>query len=109
MKVHPLWFVCLFVRVSLAVAIYLVNPFWNHTYVSLILFLMGAGFFYQGTFSSNDEIQFANVFWHDSRYIHGAFYLAAAYYLYYNDAKMASILVLSDICFSILYRIIQNK
>ena len=70
---------------------------------------MGTGFFYQGYFSSNNEIQIAKVFWHNARYIHGTFYLAAAYYLYLNNVNMACILLLTDICFSILYRIIYNK
>lgn len=107
MRVHPLWFICLLVRFVIAFAIY--KKSWNYKYISLILFLMGSGFFYKGIFSSNDEMQIAKVFWHDSRYIHGVFYLAAAYYLYYNHTNMALILILSDICFSILYRIIQNK
>ena len=109
MGVHPLWFICLLARFLIVVAIFQTNRYWNHTYVSLILFCMGGGFFYQGVFSSNDEVQIAKVFWHDSRYIHGAFYLASAYYLYNQNINMTSILLLSDICFSILYRLINNK
>jgi len=108
MSVHPLWFICLLARFLLAVAVYQANPFWNQ-YLSFILILIGAGFFYKGYFSSNDEMQIAKVFWHETRYIHGLFYLKSGFYLYHDNKNMASILILSDICFSVLYRIIQNK
>jgi len=69
---------------------------------------MGLGFIYQGYFSSNDEVQISKVFWHDSRYVHGVIYLLAAYYLFKNNINMNTILLLLDLCFSFLYRIINN-
>ena len=108
MDVHPLWYICILVRILIVVAIYQTNNYWNHKYVSLILFLMGAGFVYKGYFSSNREVQIAKVFWHDSRYIHGGIYMASAYYLCNKNITMSSILLLSDIFFSILYRVINN-
>ena len=62
MDVHPLWYICLLVRFLIVVAICQTNIYLNHKYVSLILFLMGAGFVYKGYFSSNNEMQIAKVF-----------------------------------------------
>ena len=71
--------------------------------------LISIGFIYQSIYSSNDTYQLSKVFWHDARIIHGILYLLATYYFYINDIKMTTILLIIDIVFSILYRIIKNK
>lgn len=110
MNINPLWLVCIIIRLSLAYIIRYINSKTNkyNKIISLILLVMGLGFIYQGYFSSNDEVQIAKVFWHDSRYVHGVIYLLAAYYLFKNNINMNTILLLLDLCFSFLYRIINN-
>jgi hypothetical protein len=70
---------------------------------------MGIGFMIKGYTGSNDEIQICKVFWHDTRYIHGMFYLLSSYYLYKKDIDMVSLLLLNDLIFSISYRLYTNQ
>ena len=106
MIIHPLWFLCLFVRLSLSYTIY--NNLYAE-YILPIIFLISTGFIYKGYTGSNNEKQIAKVFWHDSRYIHGLLYAIAFYYLYNNNYKMSSLFVLLDVLFSISYRLLFNK
>ena len=110
MKIHPIWLICIIVRLSIVFMISHINKNTNkyNKLFSLFLSIIGIGFIYQGYFSSNNEIQIAKVFWHDSRYVHGVIYLLAAYYLFKNNINMNTILLLLDLCFSFLYRIINN-
>ena len=110
MKIHPIWLICIIVRLSIVFMIRHINKNIDdyNKLVSLFLSIIGIGFIYQGYFSSNNEIQIAKVFWHDSRYVHGVIYLLAAYYLFKNNINMNTILLLLDLCFSFLYRIINN-
>ena len=71
--------------------------------------LLSIGFIYQTIYSSNDTFQISKVFWHDARIIHSIIYLLATYYFYINDVKMATILLITDIVFSIIYRIIERN
>jgi hypothetical protein len=113
MKINPLWWICLFVRISLIFIIrYLFNNFKNTTIYYLfviILFVIGTGFIYKGIYGSNNEIQFSKVFWHDSRIVHGVIYLLSVYYLVNGNINMNSILLFIDIVFSITYRFVMNK
>ena len=103
MNIHPLWFVCLLVRLLM---IYLINRFKRYKKIILgILVIFGLGFFYQGIFSSNKEKQVAKVFWHDVRFLHSFFMLSAAYYFYNDNLQMTSVMLLTNIAFSIIYRI----
>ena len=86
------------------------NKFKNYKkIITSILLLISIGFIYQSIYSSNETFQISKVFWHDARMIHGVLYLLATYYFYINDIKMTTILLITDIVFSMLYRIIKNK
>ena len=76
---------------------------------ALILGLMGIGFIYQAFFSSNKEIQFNKVFWHDTRITHGLLYLISIYYLFENNIDMNSVVLSLDIVFSLIYRFYFKK
>jgi hypothetical protein len=119
MNIHPLWFLCLSVRLFMIYIIwYLLNtPRITNTLTKkrikkiciIILFIIGLGFVRQGYFGSNNEVQIAKVFWHETRYIHGTIYLLSALYLLSNNLNVCLLLLGIDIIFSILYRIIFNK
>lgn len=114
MKIHPLWFICILVRILLIVSIlYFSNKSQNKKLVKilfcLLLLVIGLGFINKAVIGSNNEIQISKVFWHETRYVHGALYLLASIYLYNNNIKMTAILLTIDIIFSILYRIISKK
>lgn len=116
MKINPLWYVCLLVRVSIIFFLCFLsksNVFKKYPIVknvlSAVLFAMGAGFIYKGIFGSNNETQLSQVFWHETRFVHGALYILASYYLYQNNIKMNSLVLTTDILFSIMYRIYMNK
>ena len=110
MNINPKWSVCIIVRLSILYSIRYINSKTvdYNKIISIILSIIGLGFIYKGYFSSNNEVQIAKVFWHDSRYVHGILYLLAAYYLFKNNINMNTILLLLDLCFSFLYRIINN-
>lgn len=111
MNIHPLWIICICIRLLLTYIIYYTNKItkkYNKLF-SLLLIVIGLGFMYQKYFSSNNEIQIVKVFWHDSRCIHGLLYILSAYYLINNNENMTTILLLLDICFSFLYRVVYNK
>ena len=109
---HPLWFVCLFVRVSIIFIIrYLYYYKKNKLYKvipSIILLIMGLGFIYKSITGSNKEIQVKKVFWHEARLLHGIFYISASYYLYIDNLNMTTILLINDLLFSFTYRIINK-
>ena len=114
MKIHPLWFLCITVRILLILLIrYFYNNIKNKSLVKtislIILLSIGFGFIRKGLFGSNNEIQIAKVFWHETRYVHGSLYLLASMYLYKNNINMMSIILLVDIIFSFSYRFIMNK
>ena len=107
MNIHPLWSVCLLVRLSMAFIV--LNYKSLDKLMLVILSLIGISFLYRGYTGSNNEVQVAPVFWHDTRYAHGIFYLLAALYLFIGNSTIASIILASDVVFSILYRIITSK
>ena len=74
-----------------------------------ILLIMGLGFVYKGLTGSNNERQVNKVFWHETRYVHGMFYLLSSFYLYKNNVNITSLLLLSDVVFSFLYRFILKR
>ena len=112
MNIHPLWFICIFFRLSLIFVIRYIhtqNDDLIHKITASVLLVIGLGFTYQGYFGSNNEIQIANVFWHDARYIHAVFYILASIYLFRKNININTILLITDLIFSILYRLINNK
>ena len=104
MNIHPLWFICILVRFILILLIKKFNEKYPNICI-LILGLIGLGFIYKAYYSSNDEVQFAQVFWHETRYIHALFYIMATFYLYNKNINLCSLLLFIDIVFSISYRI----
>ena len=110
MNIHPLWAVCILVRLLLIITIR--YTYKNKLIKNIFLFILlaiGIGFIYKFIFGSNNEIQLNKVFWHDSRLLHGVLYLTASYYLYANNINLNSITLLLDIIFSFLYRFLLNK
>ena len=109
MVIHPFWYICLSVRIALIFFIRYLDKNKLRKVGGLILSLMGLGFIYQALFSSNKEIQFNKVFWHETRIIHGLLYLTSVYYLFDNNLEMNSIVLSLDIVFSLIYRFYFKK
>ena len=110
MNIHNIWFICILVRIFLIFIIRYFNKIKKlHITSSSILLFIGLGFIYNGYFGSNNEVQIAKVFWHETRFVHGTFYILASIYLFNNNLNINSLLLLSDLLFSILYRVLTNK
>ena len=113
MDIHHLWLVCILVRFSFIFIIRYVyeNTKENflHILLPFLLLLIGLGFFYKGFTGSNVEIQINKVFWHETRYVHGALYLLSSYYLWNKNLNMNSLVLFLDLVFSFMYRFILNK
>lgn len=109
MEIHPLWYICLSVRILLIFLIRFLAKSKLKKLAILTLSLIGLGFIYQYLFSSNNEIQFNKVFWHDTRITHGILYLIAVYYLFKNNIEMTSLVLALDVIFSVLYRFYFKK
>lgn len=110
MNIHPLWFLCLLVRLTM---IYLIYIFYsNNKYkneIPILLILIALGFYYQAYYGSNSTKQISKVFWHDTRFIHASLYSLSGYYLYNNKLNLSLLILFIDILFSIMYRILFNK
>ena len=116
MNIHPFWYICLIVRISL---IFLLRFISKSKFVSsfpkiktglaIILLIMGLGFMYNGLFGSNNEVQLAKVFWHETRFVHGALYILASYFFYICNIDMNSLVLATDVIFSLIYRIYMKK
>ena len=102
-NIHPLWLLCIIVRLLIIV---IVRNFYKkyNIYLASILFVMGTGFMFKGITGSNMEKQITKVFWHETRYLHGLLYLLSAYLVFIKNIKMASLTLLLDIVFSLMYR-----
>lgn len=115
MKIHPLWYVCLLIRIFIVIGLWLIitkinnNSKWKYIIPSIILLVMGLGFIIKGVIGSNNEFQISKVFWHETRYVHGIIYVLSALYLVNKNINMCLLLLSFDIIFSILYRIVFNK
>ena len=114
MKINPLWYVCLTTRLTLIlfIAYFYINSKTKNkakTIGSLLLMIIGVGFVLKGIFGSNNEVQISKVFWHETRYVHGMLYILASLYLYNDNIRISSLLLLLDIIFSVSYRITTNK
>tara|TARA_B100000073_G_scaffold103600_1_gene82850 strand:- start:124 stop:456 length:333 start_codon:yes stop_codon:yes gene_type:complete len=110
MKINPLWNICLFIRILITVVIriyYTNNIFKILAFLGLLV--IGLGFTFKSLTGSNNEKQFSKVFWHETRGLHGFFYILAAYYLYNNNIDMNTIVLLLDICLSLLFRFVTNQ
>ncbi len=112
MKINPMWAICITVRITLIfIAIYIATNKSRTIRLigTIILLSMGTGFLIKAITGSNDEVQVAKVFWHDTRLVHSMFYMLAAYYLYTGKSNICGILLGLDIIFSISYRILSNQ
>ena len=98
-KIHPLWFICIFIRILL-VFIPFINRISNIS--KYIILIMGLGFLYKSILGSNNEFQIKKVFWHNVRIVHAILFILA--YVYFKNKKLSSILLLSSVLFSITYR-----
>ena len=98
MNIHPLWFFCIVLRLSLTyiVAKYNIKP---------VLLIISLGFLYKYITGSNMEQQLAKVFWHEFRIGHSLLYFGA--FLTYGT-KYSSMFLFIDVIFSIIYRYIYN-
>lgn len=109
MNIHNLWFLCIIVRLLLIFAIVKLSKTKIKKYLFLLLCSIGIGFMYKGYYGSNNETQVSKVFWHETRLVHGFFYLSAGFYLIKNNFKMSRIMLIMDVFFSFIYRIILNR
>jgi len=120
MNIHPLWFLCLFIRFSMIFMIWYLNKTDNNKYIEsnketiklscfTFLLLIGLGFIRKGLTGSNNEIQIKKVFWHETRYVHGILYILSGLYLLNNNLNICLLLLLLDVIFSVLYRVTFNK
>lgn len=105
---NKLWLICLIIR---SLLIYYIYNYWKYDkgLIKYILIIIGIGFLYKGYTGSNNEYQISKVFWHKTRYIHSMFYLLALLSYIYNKKNICIIMLLFDIIFSIIYRLITNQ
>ena len=65
----------------------------NEKGLSFKKLLIGFGFVYNAIYGSNNEVQIAKVYWHETRYIHGVLYLLSALYLYRGNIRLTCMLI----------------
>ena len=102
---HSLWFLCLAARLSLAFLSQKVTDIYQ-TVMICILASISFGFLYKSLYGSNNEVQIAKVFWHDTRIVHFMFFALACVSSLKRDKtgrNIASILLYCDVLFSISY------
>ena len=97
--IHPLWHLCIFVRLFLAFSLLKYPKYFK--YIKLVILAIGLGFAYKALTGSNNEIQIEKVFWHETRLLHAFFYLLA---FSISDIKYSTRVLVSDAIFSIIYR-----
>ena len=108
---HPLWLVCVFVRISIIFIIRYFYKFRKNKFYKIIpgiILFFGLDFIRKGITGSNNEIQIAKVFWHETRIVHGALLTLASYYLYIDNLNMNSIILFTDLLFSFTYRLVNK-
>ena len=113
MNINSLWYICLLVRISF---IFMIRYIYKNELkqnlldvLPYIVMIMGLGFLYKGYTGSNDEIQVAKVFWHETRYTHGMLYVLSSKYLFDGNIDMNTLLLSLDVIFSIMYRLLTNQ
>ena len=106
-NIHPLWFLCILVRMLLASIVFYKKI--NIKILSILLGIMSIGFFYRGVVGSNNEVQIAKVFWHNTRFLHGLLYLCAFIALLNSNSKVATVFIVLDLIFSISYRVYTDQ
>ena len=106
MKIHPLWAICILIRILLILILRKINH--KRPIGLIVLLLIGSGFLYKYFTGSNNEYQIRKVFWHETRITHGILYILASYYLYIDNLNMNSILLVTDLLFSFTYRLVNK-
>lgn len=109
MNINYLWIACIITRLCLVLLARNLTRNKNINIASIVLLAIGIGFIYKYLYGSNNEVQIAKVFWHETRIVHGMLYILASHYLYIKNPTMCMILLGLDVLFSILYRIITNQ
>ena len=119
MAVNNLWYVCIVVRLVLAMSINnfnflplaLVPPIESdlQNVVIIVVTVIGIGFLYKAVTGSNEEYQIDKVFWHSTRSYHAVLFLAASLALTQEYADMAALFLIIDVIFSIGYRFWTNQ
>ena len=97
--IHPLWYLCIVIRLLLAFSLLQYSKY--SKYLKFVILAIGLGFAYKALTGSNNEIQIATVFWHNTRFIHSFLFLLA--YLM-SSLKNSSRILVFDVIFSIIYR-----
>ena len=116
-KIHNFWYICITLRFILALLPLIYNNLINKNNKTntikkiasvnkYILIIFGLGFLRNSIFGSNDEIQLAKVFWHETRIIHAFLFFMAG--MVFNNYKLASTLLFTDLGFSIIYRFLNG-
>lgn len=111
--IHPLWYICIIIRIIISILPLIYNYFSKYKIINIIsqinkyiILLIGFGFLYKTIFGSNNEIQIKKVFWHNTRIIHALLFIIAG--LYFKNYKISSVILLIDVLFSILYRLLNG-
>ena len=105
---HPLWSLCLLVRVIL-ISLTLYTGHLSTTWRIVLgssLGAMGVGFLYKSVTGSNNEVQVEKVFWHDSRAVHGVLFGLSAMYTFRDQPRLAGWVLTVDVVASVMYRIL---
>lgn len=106
-QVHPLWLVCICVRV--AIGVFISKEWHGATYhlITLALAIVAAGFVYQYMTSdpSRPEYQIDKVWWNADRPVHAGFFAMAAIAHYVGAAQVAGSLVIANVCYSVVNRL----
>ena len=97
--IHPLWYFCIIVRLFLAFSLLKYPEYYK--YIKYIILIIGLGFGYKALTGSNNEVQVAKVFWHNTRIIHSFLFLLA---YFVSNLKDSTRILVSDVLFSIIYR-----
>ena len=104
---HPLWAVCVFVRLIILISAGVLARNTKRVFRGIgagVLLLMGGGFLVKSLTGSNDEVQVAKVFWHETRIVHAVLYILSAHYLFEGNPRMCVLILGIDLLFSLLYR-----
>ena len=97
---HPLWYVCILVRLLLAV---LASVYPESLALRLVFGVMALGFTWRAVSGSNSETQVRRVFWHSVRWVHAVLlWMAAVLPGSYGY-------VLLDLAFSVAYRCVTKQ
>lgn len=110
--IHPLWYICLLIRSFLVLLVQIIFKKNNPLFQKIILYLIGIigfGFLYKSITGSDEEYQIAKVFWHSTRWVHSTIYLLSFVFLLNKYVNVSTILLVIDILFSVIYRILKRK